>query len=159
MFCFWTGEKELGQLDGVVSTEAGFMNGREVVQVKYNPTQIAFDQLLAKAQSSQCASNVYTNDTHQKNIAAKKLGATKVKSTSNFRPDREPKYYLGKTIYQYLPMTELQATRANALIGNGQSPNVVFSPRQLKLLKEIEKRPKQKMKSMIGEGIVKHWEW
>ena len=30
MFCFWTGEYTLGKIDGVVTTEAGFFEGREV---------------------------------------------------------------------------------------------------------------------------------
>ena len=36
MFCFWTGEKEIAQMQGVIATEAGYMYGREVVKVQYN---------------------------------------------------------------------------------------------------------------------------
>ncbi len=42
MYCFWTGEKEIGKLDGVLETQAGFMNGREVVKVKFDPEKIAY---------------------------------------------------------------------------------------------------------------------
>ena len=42
MYCFWTGEKEIGKLDGVVETQAGFMNGCEVVAVKYDPEVIQY---------------------------------------------------------------------------------------------------------------------
>lgn len=159
MYCFWTGEKELGKLDGVVSTEAGFMNGREVVQVDYDPAMIGFDELLETAQRQQCASEVYTNEAEQAKIAAEKLGTNKVGKLSKFRPDREPKYYLGKSIYQYLPMTATQAARANALIGSGQSPDALLSPRQLELLASIKQQPKQQRKSMIGADIVSNWPW
>jgi hypothetical protein len=30
MFCFWSGEKHIGQIPGVVETEAGFMDGKQV---------------------------------------------------------------------------------------------------------------------------------
>ena len=33
MYCFWSGEKALGALDGVLSTQAGFSNHSEVVRV------------------------------------------------------------------------------------------------------------------------------
>ncbi len=32
MYCFWTGEMKLGKIDVVITTEAGFMAGREVNQ-------------------------------------------------------------------------------------------------------------------------------
>ena len=159
MYCFWTGEKELGQLDGVVKTKAGFMNGSEVVQVEYDPTEISFEHLLAKAAASKCASRVFTSDKNQKAIASAKLGEKGVNDLASFRPDKEPKYYLGKTIYQYLPMTELQAAQANALIGEGKKPDKVFSPRQLAKLEEIKKQPKGKLKSNIGKEMTSAWKW
>ncbi|MEQ1750163.1 MAG: VPGUxxT family thioredoxin-like (seleno)protein, type 2 [Prosthecobacter sp.] len=54
MFCFWTGEMALGQLDGVVTTEAGFMGGREVVLVHYDPAVISLPQLTAAAEKADC---------------------------------------------------------------------------------------------------------
>tara|TARA_B110000259_G_C13840037_1_gene332304 strand:+ start:179 stop:310 length:132 start_codon:yes stop_codon:yes gene_type:complete len=36
MYCFWSGEKALGALDGVLSTQAGFSNHSEVVKVQYD---------------------------------------------------------------------------------------------------------------------------
>ena len=33
MHCFWTGEMKLGQLKGVLETEAGFIGGHEVTLV------------------------------------------------------------------------------------------------------------------------------
>jgi hypothetical protein len=40
MHCFWSGEALFGKLNGVVATTAGWQNGREVVQVEYDPSII-----------------------------------------------------------------------------------------------------------------------
>jgi hypothetical protein len=50
MYRFWTGEMLLGQLDGVVTTEAGFMSGREMVLVRYEPAIISLPNLIAAAE-------------------------------------------------------------------------------------------------------------
>lgn len=44
MCCLWTGEMALGQIDGVITTEAAFMAGREVTLVKYDPAVISLPQ-------------------------------------------------------------------------------------------------------------------
>ena len=67
-----------------------------------------------------------------------------------FRSDREPKYYLAQTDYRFVPMTSLQACRANSLVGKNQSPNELLSPRQLDLLKKAAENPKKSWKNMIG---------
>jgi len=45
--CFWTGEMKLGQIEGVVRTEAGFFKGREVTLVEYAPGQVSLEDLAA----------------------------------------------------------------------------------------------------------------
>ncbi len=47
--CFWTGEMKLGQIEGVVRTEAGFFKGREVTLVEYAPERIALEALARQA--------------------------------------------------------------------------------------------------------------
>ncbi len=36
MFCYWTGEATLGQVDGVVASRIGHWSGNEIVQVDYD---------------------------------------------------------------------------------------------------------------------------
>ena len=157
MYCFWTGEKELGQIEGVVSTRPGFMDGREVVEVEYDPLLVSMTDLTKKAKAVRCAGNVYVNEPNLQKEAAHVVGQKAVKNSSRFRPDSEPKYYLSKTTYKYLPMTSLQEARANALIGQGQNPNVVLSPRQIALFEQIKKQ-KGLRESSIGKDFTKSWQ-
>jgi hypothetical protein len=158
MYCFWTGEGQLGQLDGVVATEPGFMNGREVVQVKFNPNIISFEKLVKAGNQVKCADQVFTNDPNQKSAAEKVLGKNAVANTSNFRLDNDRKYYLSKTIYRFVPMTSLQAARANALVGKGKSPDEILSPKQVEFVKFIEKHNNKGWKNVIGEDLMIAWE-
>ena len=129
MYCFWTGEGAFGAIPGVIETEPGFQDGKEVVKVQFDPAVISRADLERQTQPKSfktCAKN------------------------EGFRSDKEPKYYLAQTDYQYVPMTSLQACRANSLVGKNQSPDALLSPRQLNLLKKISEDPKKGWKSQIG---------
>lgn len=159
MYCFWTGEKELGKIPGVVSTEAGFMAGREVVQVEYNPRLLSFENLVESGSKVKCADGVFTADTQEQEKVEKVLGKGKVKAPAAYRADPESKYYLYQSHYRYLPMTELQAARANSLMANGKSPEEVLSPRQIELARQIKANPKKNWKPVIGKDILESWPW
>lgn len=158
MYCFWTGEKKLGSVDGVLETQPGFMNGREVVEVKYNPVLISYENLVKEAKQASCASHVYTENKNQTSVAEKVVGKNSASKKSRFRMDKDPKYYLSKSIYRFIPMTQFQATKVNVKIGNGQSPDEYLSPRQLEFLDYTKKNPKKKWKSAINVDLVKAWE-
>ena len=151
MYCFWTGEKEFGSLDGVVHTEAGFMDNREVVNVYYDPKVVSLSTLIESGKKVQCADQLYATNNHQKNTGKFVLGDRRVKEITRFTPDREPKYYLSKTAYRYLPMSQIQAVKANALVGAQKNPEHLFSPKQVALLKMIRENPKNNWKPMIQD--------
>lgn len=100
MFCFWSGEKTYGKLDGVYSTTAGWQNGREVVKVIYDPSKITEKELTKKGKQSNCADDLFEGN-------------------KGFRKDKDPKYYLKNSEYKKLAMHPLQATRINSLLGEG----------------------------------------
>lgn len=138
MYCFWSGEGAIGEIPGVVETEPGFQDGKEVVKVQFNPAVVSKVDLEKK--------------TNPKGIAA-------CSKNEGFRSDHEPKYYLAQTDYKFIPMTSLQACRANTLAGKSQSPDALLSPRQLTLLKKVKENPKKAWKNMIGrKDFKKAWE-
>ena len=111
MYCFWTGETLFGRVDGVLATEAGFANGKEVVKVTYNPSFISKSSLDKIAESSSCKVEMQAD---------------------NYRPDNTPQYYLAKSKFAQVKMTPLQRSRVNSALGEGQDPSEFLSPRQLK---------------------------
>ncbi len=137
MYCFWSGEKNLGQLDGILDLESGFASGAEVVKVKYNSDQINEEELVrfANKQNYKLVKNpknysVATNDVH---------------------------YYLRHSIYQYLPLTELQKVKINSALGLNESAKKYLSPTQIEWLKQIEVNGSEDLKSRINETIVTAW--
>lgn len=151
MYCFWTGEKELGKIDGVIRTEAGFMDHQEVVNVYFDPKIVSFEKILQKGQDAKCADRVYVRDELEKIKAHRGLGTEKVKEAGNFRLDKEPKYYLNHTNYKFVPMTPIQAVKINSLIGEGKSPLHLLSPRQHLMFNYLQKNPSATWSSMVND--------
>lgn len=113
MYCFWKGEAHFGRMNGVLETEPGFANGKEVVKVKFDPGLISKKVLDDYAQQAKCG------------IESKVNG---------YRADQTPKYYLSKSKYKHINLTELQKCRVNSAIAEGLDPSEFLSPRQLKMM-------------------------
>ncbi len=152
MFCFWTGEKEIGKIPGVFKTVAGFMNGREVVQVTYNADIVNEQELIASANKSRCADQVFTDDKEISKTAGKIVGNKNVATTSKLRYDKDQKYYLKNSKFANIPMTSYQSMKVNSLIGSGQNPTEALSPRQLQLLDA-----KKKSNNALGASFEERW--
>lgn len=119
MYCFWSGEKELAKMDGVVQLESGFMGGAEVVKVTYDMDKTSMADLTAAAA------------THK---------MKELTQPSRFkRSDKDVHYYLRNSLYSSIPMSPLQQITANTAIGNGQSPEHLLSPKQILWVEEVRK--------------------
>lgn len=151
MYCFWTGEKTYGMAKGVVATNAGYMNGSEVVDIYYNPNETNLYELINIGKKANSADKLFIEY-----ISNTKLNIPLQKSGS-FRVDTENKYYLYKSDYKYVPMTALQATRANSYLSDGKSCESILSPRQISWYQKIRISPKSKLKNKIGKEIIEAW--
>lgn len=137
MYCFWSGEATFGSIPGVIETEPGFQDGKEVVKVQFNPAIVKKADLETLTQPK---------------------GIQVCSRNGGFRSDRAPKYYLAQTDYKYVPMTPLQACRANVLVHKNRTPDEILSPRQLSVLEKVRQNPKRKFKNAIGtEDLKKAW--
>lgn len=137
MYCFWSGEKHLGDHEAVVATEPGFMGGKEVVKVKYDPSRTSEKELKEYAQKAQCAPI-----THDANY---RLAAN------------DHHYYLKRSRYQYLPLTQAQKTKINSALGNGKSAEHYLSPQQKIWLAEIQKSEKAKKQILAFSDFKDAW--
>lgn len=117
MFCFWTGERKLGPIDGVVSTEAGWLDGREVTKVTWDRSQLDFATLVQMAEAVDCANKVYTTNPADANIAAAtRLKTGELDDTYRAANSSDQKKQLEGTPFARLTMSEAQATKVNALV-------------------------------------------
>ncbi|MBK8152882.1 MAG: thioredoxin family protein [Saprospiraceae bacterium] len=150
MYCFWSGEKTYGKLDGVVATKAGFVNGKEVVQVQYDPKKTSAKIILEEGRKSACADAVYLDKTQKLDASVQ----IERKSGSGFREDREVKYYLQHHDLRYIPMTETQSARVNSALALSLEPTIYLSPRQNRLLQKVKSSSsKSGFENYIGKPI------
>ncbi|MEZ4953849.1 MAG: hypothetical protein R2825_09775 [Saprospiraceae bacterium] len=63
-----------------------------------------YEDLVQQAEKASCASHVYTENEAQKKAASKVVGERAISPKSGYRPDKEPKYYLSKTHWKFVPM-------------------------------------------------------
>lgn len=68
--CFWVGEMELGQIDGVVTTEAAFMGGHEVTTVRFDPNITNVATVARSALARRVANVVFANQAHLAELSA-----------------------------------------------------------------------------------------
>ncbi|MGD9689916.1 MAG: VPGUxxT family thioredoxin-like (seleno)protein, type 2 [Phycisphaerales bacterium] len=132
MHCFWEGEVRLGAIEGVLSTRSGFVGGEEVVEVMFDPARVTREALEATAREMACRLPGRGGD-------------------EPMRPStQDDKYQLRRTALAALPMTPLQATRANAAAGAGGDAQSVLSPRQKAMLARLSKLDPAKRPNLIG---------
>lgn len=106
--CFWSGETSLAGHPAVITTDAGWVDGEEVVQVHFDPREISRRDLDAFAQVE---------------------GFSPIRG-SGFELDREPQFYLRKSAARHLPLTPAQRTRLNLAVPYRQPLTDILSPQQ-----------------------------
>lgn len=106
--CFWSGETSLAQHPAVITTDAGWVNGEEVVQVHFDPRAVARRDLDAYARTE---------------------GFEAIEN-GKFEFDREPQFYLRKHAARHLPLTPAQRTRINVAVPYRDPLEGLLSPQQ-----------------------------
>ncbi|GAB5399847.1 MAG: hypothetical protein Aureis2KO_14320 [Aureisphaera sp.] len=132
MFCFWTGEKQLGSQEGVLATQAGFMDRSEVVRVIYDANEISEEELSSYAQANEMV--------------------PVVKTKFQWSP-RDEDYFIQHSRFKHVPLTEVQKTKINSALGLKQNPQKFLSPKQLQWFK----RPKTK-ESIFDKDFFDSWD-
>ncbi|MEM6821369.1 MAG: VPGUxxT family thioredoxin-like (seleno)protein, type 2 [Verrucomicrobiota bacterium] len=133
--CFWTGEMIYGGIDGVVSTEAGFLDGREVTLVDYDPKKVSLDRIVQEGRKNRVADKVYVQSQAQAGLAQ---GVPTGLLTPQYRKasESDQKRQLKGTPVAKLDLTPYQATKVNAWIrrDSGKALNYL-TPEQLEAIR------------------------
>ena len=112
--CFWVGEMELGQIDGVVTTQAAFMGGHEITTVRFDPLAVSPDAVVAEAVRRGQASRVYADGDLLKELEYAGINASPADYSSHrVAPGRDQKRQIGGGS-SYKGLTEAQLTKINA---------------------------------------------
>jgi len=113
MHCFWVGEARLGRLDGVVTTEAGFLDGKEVTRVRYDPATLPLARLIREAERLDCAHALFLPADE---LATAPAARFKPRPLEGYRraPESDQKRQLRGTPAAALELSPAQATKLNA---------------------------------------------
>ncbi len=141
MHCFWEGEAHLGGLDGVLGTRAAWLDGKEVVEVVFDPTRLTYEDLLNKAQGMECASTVFARDDAQMAVAKAAVAARAVRSDADAKDAEasDQKHALRASPLRHVPMTPAQAVKVNAALAAQADPANWLSPAQRDAAERIAK--------------------
>lgn len=155
MACFWKGEASLGGLAGVKSTRAGFLEGREVVEVRYDPRALEFQSLVREAKKLGCLEAVYVDDEKRLGLAKNGVGerAGRLVEDVEDAPASDQLYHLGRSPLRFLPLTAFQAMRVNSALESGRDVHGLLSPRQVGLLARV--KAKLALEGRAFEGMTR----
>ncbi len=117
MYCFWSGEVHMGEIEGVLATESGFMNGAEVVKVSFDSDVVSKNEL---------------------NNHGSKASITSVEENNYRKSEKDTNYQIKHSAFKYLPLSDIQKTKINTALGNGQDASIYLSPKQKNWLQEAE---------------------
>ncbi len=159
MACFWSGEAQLGGLEGVLETQVGWLEGQEVVELRFDPEQLSYQSLLAEAQKLRCARCVFARDDAQLEQARGALHQGVVRSDAPIgaAQSSDAKFSLRRSAFRYLPLTGFQASKCNAALAAHQPVESWLSPRQQALQARIAAALAADAAAL--DGLQPPWDW
>lgn len=131
MYCFWTGEREIGKLDGVIHTEAGWFEGKEVTRVTYDPRRLSLQDLSTRAAAVRCNSKVYAPEDDLALLTKFASGEL----TGDYREakasDQKKQLERWEAVRALPTLTPMQLTKVNAFAPDSKAAALEWlSPRQ-----------------------------
>ncbi len=131
MYCFWSGEVALGKIEGVIETEAGWIEGREVTRVVYDNKKITLQTLVKKAQEADSARKVYLPGNEASLLKALPTGWLDGRYRKARASDQKKQLEKWKAMQSLPGLTRMQKTKINAYAPSSRSKALEWlSPRQ-----------------------------
>jgi hypothetical protein len=132
MHCYWQGEACLGDQPGLISSRAGWLDGREVVELEFDGRSVSYAELVTAARQGGCANHGFAHGEQQTKVAQELFGEAVTTTSSAASPAKtsDQKYYLRHSPLRALDLTPLQAARINSALERGEDPQRWLSPSQ-----------------------------
>ena len=116
--CFWRGEVVVGRLPGVITTEAGWIGGREVTLVRYRPDLVDLDTLVDRAIVAGVADEVFVSTEEQRQQIdgnrQQKVGF--LNANYHRARDSDQKRQIRGSVFADIDLTDMQRTKVNAFV-------------------------------------------
>ena len=121
--CFWECEARLGRLPAAMSSQVGFLEGREVVELTFDSRLSSFVETVRAAEGLDCALKVFTRTETARVEAARVVGARASLTTAPFSlSEKDTKFYLRQAGRELAPLTPLEQVRMNAALRFSEDP-------------------------------------
>ncbi|MBI5362151.1 MAG: hypothetical protein HZA53_03165 [Planctomycetes bacterium] len=133
MHCFWEGQAKLGASRGVADARPAFLDGEEVVDLRFDPERSTLAELLEAADRAGLAKRAWITGERELEAARRVLGdrARPFAKEPDPAPASDDLRALKRSPVGDLPLCRAQAVRANAeLAANDQVRAGTLSPRQ-----------------------------
>jgi hypothetical protein len=135
--CFWSGETSLAQHPAVITTLSGWIHGKEVVKVHYDPEK----GILKDLNNYAFEQRFFLIDNHEA-----------------FVEDKNPQYYLKQSNFSFLPLSIAQRTKINHAIPYKLNPEEYLSPKQNSWLNDKSKMDFFENRNVYLKDIVASWD-
>lgn len=160
-----TGEIEFADLEGIIATRAGYVGRQRVVQATYDSTKLSYCNLVRFALQRKIADIIFYQTNDEKvgaRMEISRVGGNSelVHHTGTIQPCLDPKHALRKTLLRYVPLTDLQATKANRLVARGvfNEATHILSPRQgMILMMSMQSGLRTQLNEVVDVPIVRAW--
>jgi hypothetical protein len=142
--CFWSGEVALGGLPGVITTEAGWMEGREVTLVRYRPDLVSLETLVGRAATAGVADKLYlpTREQRRRFGDGPRLKVGKLDSSYRRADESDQKRQIRESAFWDLELSAMQQTKINAFVTvDMQQALAWLTSEQRAELERLETRP------------------
>lgn len=141
MGCFWEGQQRLGAIDGVIDARPGFLDGREVVDVRFDAARVSLADLARRAAEMECASAIHVGRAKDVDRLPDGLRGRARLLDGDVRaagPSDDLRRLRGERALDLLPLSRAQAVRANGELATSASLRAgTLSPRQEDLRRRI----------------------
>jgi peptide methionine sulfoxide reductase MsrA len=142
--CFWSGEVMLGRVPGVITTEAGWINGREVTLVHYRPDLVSLEALIDSAVAAGVAETVFLRTDEERQLVGRtrRLGVGSLDGTYHRARQSDQNRQIRDSVFAEIDLSPMQRTKINAFVATDMQQALSWlTPGQLAELETLEASP------------------